>query len=72
MSVDLKTNGFLLLSMQEIVTIPGVITLVVYLSVASRAFSSFSVVSKSVVTQNLVILLTNLWRGVCEWLWVAP
>ena len=71
-SVDLKTNGFLLRSMQEIVTIPGVITFVVYFKVASRAFSSFSVVSRSVVTQNLVILLTNLWRGVWEWLWVAP
>ena len=46
--------------MQEIVTIPGVITFVVYFKVASRAFSSFSVVSRSVVTQNLVILLTNL------------
>ena len=55
---------FFLLSMQEIVTIAGVITLVVYFSVASLSFGSFSVISKSVVTQNLVILLTSLWSGV--------
>jgi Na+-translocating ferredoxin:NAD+ oxidoreductase RNF subunit RnfB len=34
-------------------------------------FSYLSVVSKSVVTQNLVILLNSLCKGVCE-LCVAP
>ena len=66
MRVALNTSGFLLLSIQEIVTMPGVVTLQVKLSEASRDLSSFSVFSMSVVTQNLVILLTSLWSGVWE------
>ena len=67
----LRTKLFLLLSTQEMVTIPGVMTLQLKFMALNLVLSSLSVVSMSVLTQNLVILLTSLWRGVWE-LWVAP